>query len=937
MLISKWHRRSSFRACLALAAALGLAGAAAAQDRAGTLRGRITDPNDNPLPGAVVRLEPRGLEAKTGTDGRFVLTGAPAGHATAEISCIGFLGEKREIDLEAGRDTRLEVQLALDLHVSETVTVTTSRSRGEVEALNQEKSAPNIVDVLPAEIVTSLPNANVADAVGRLPSVSLERDEGEGKYIQIRGTDPRLSNFEINSVHIPSPESSVRNVKLDIIPADLIGSIELHKTLTADQDGDAVGGSVNLITKTPGDHAFWTTGLQAGASQILNTREFYQGSASYSGRFGEDNKLGLFLGGDGDWNGRGINDIEPSVGTTQIGSSTVPVFGAMDLREYRYDRSRLGWSGGLEDRLGEGSTLYARGLLADFRNYGDRWVISPSAGSFITPTLTDNTGSVSENVQNRRPHEQIYSGTAGGDHLVGSDMLLDYHLDYSHSQQNRLNELQANFDGPSDVAFNVDGSNPYFPRFTPINGVNINDPLLYSLASWQVANERTAAHDFAGSANLSLSHRLGDQDGELKFGLKVRDEHKRNQNDDRFFAATGAPGLTLSQVLDPIRDPNYYKGQYSLGPVPSLSGVMSFLAANPAAIADDPNQDHQRDDPNNFTASERVSSAYAMETLQLPHTSLNFGVRAEHTAADYTGFQVLTDANGNYASTTPLSGSHGYTDLLPSVNARFEVDPATSLRLAVGRGIARPNYSDLPPFLVIDDQGKTVDTGNPNLKATHSTNYDLMLERFFSTVGMVSVGGFYKDLSDPIFSATTPITSGVFAGFRQSQPINGVSASIKGFEATWQQHFTFLPSFLSGFGIISNYTHTSSQATVPGRDDNPPLERTTPNLFNVSLTYDRGAFSARVAATYNDAYIFFYNFQPDAPGGLRGPNGDIYLYPHNQVDAQASYRLSNGVQVIVNFLNLNNEVFGFYQGSPRYTIQREFYGRSYSLGFRLTR
>nr|MDP9122739.1 carboxypeptidase regulatory-like domain-containing protein [Acidobacteriota bacterium] len=370
------YRKSCLRMCLVLFAVLALAGAATAEERAGTLTGRVTDPNGNPLPGARVHLEPRALEVTTGADGRFAVSGLPAGRGTAEVSCIGFVTEKRDLDLAAGRDTRLDLQLTLDLQVSETVTVTTSRARGEVEALNQEKNATNVVNVLPADVVTSLPNVNVADAVGRLPSVSLERDEGEGKYIQIRGTDPHFSNFEIDGVHIPSPESFVRNVKLDVIPADLIGSIELHKTLAADQDGDAIGGSINLVTKSPGDQPNWAVGGQAGNTQILRNRQFYQGSASYGIRFGEDRRAGLFVGADYDWNGRGINDIEPSVDSVDLGQGPVPVFTGIDFREYRYDRSRIGGSGALDYRLGPAASLYARGLLADFKNYGDRWVLT---------------------------------------------------------------------------------------------------------------------------------------------------------------------------------------------------------------------------------------------------------------------------------------------------------------------------------------------------------------------------------------------------------------------------------------------------------------------------------------------------------------------------------------------------------------------------------
>jgi hypothetical protein len=154
---------------------------------------------------------------------------------------------------------------------------------------------------------------------------------------------------------------------------------------------------------------------------------------------------------------------------------------------------------------------------------------------------------------------------------------------------------------------------------------------------------------------------------------------------------------------------------------------------------------------------------------------------------------------------------------------------------------------------------------------------------------------------------------------------------------TWQQRFSFLPQPLSGIGLMANYSYTTSMARVPGRLDNPALLRQAPNNWNLDGTYDKGAFSGRIGLTHNDAYIYSYNFRPGADGGIKGPNGDVYLYPHTQLDAQVSLGVTRQLQVVVALLNLNNEVFGFYQGSPQYPIQREFYNRTFSVGLRLRR
>src|ERR1700687_2773456 len=174
-------------------------------------------------------------------------------------------------------------------------------------------------------------------------------------------------------------------------------------------------------------------------------------------------------------------------------------------------------------------------------------------------------------------------------------------------------------------------------------------------------------------------------------------------------------------------------------------------------------------------------------------------------------------------------------------------------------------------------------------------------------------------------------------GYTQLQATNGPSAHVGGVEATLQQHLSFLPGPASGLGFMVNYSHTTSKASVPGRTDDPALLRQAPNNWNLDVTYDRRALSARLGVTHNDANIFAYNYQPGADGGINGPNGDLYLYAHTQVDAQASYAVSRRMQFVVALLNLNNEVFGFYQGSPQYPIQREFYNRTISVGIRLTR
>jgi TonB-dependent receptor len=284
-----------------------------------------------------------------------------------------------------------------------------------------------------------------------------------------------------------------------------------------------------------------------------------------------------------------------------------------------------------------------------------------------------------------------------------------------------------------------------------------------------------------------------------------------------------------------------------------------------------------------------------------------------------------------------LHKSSTTVDPLPSVELRYALSASTAIRAAYGSGIARPNFGDLAPSLTIDDANKRISVGNPDLKATHADNFDLLYEQYLKPLGMIQGGFFYKRIGDPIYPIESLLTTGPYTGYRQDEPLNGTNAWLYGFEVAYQQHLGFLPGGLKGLGISANYSYTASQANgVPGRSDNPRLIRQAPNTWNVSPTFDRGRISMRVGITYNQAFIDAYNYTDGAPLGVTGPNGDHWFYTHMQVDAQGSIRLAKGFSAVVYGLNLTNEVFGFYYGSPIWDNQREYYNRTIGVGLRWT-
>src|ERR1700730_7288914 len=336
-----------------------------AQERKGNISGRVTDNSGGVLQGARIELEQKNMNLVSNGQGEFFINDLEPGNYTLAVTYVGFKTFTAQVPVAAGQTANVEVKLEVESQSLE-VLVTAERAYGEAEAVNRERSADNILQVLPADVLRSLPNANMADALGRLPSVTIERDEGEGKYVQIRGTEPRLPNGTIDGVNTPSPESGIRQIKLDAIPADIVESVEINKTLQANMDPDGIGGSVNLVTKTASERPTVNLSSMGGYTPIVNGRGPVEATGTVGQRFGANKRFGAVIGGSYDWNGRGIDDLEPVPDLATVGGQQVRIFNSMDIREYRYYRSRWGLAGSIDYKPSDGSTLYIRGLYSDF-------------------------------------------------------------------------------------------------------------------------------------------------------------------------------------------------------------------------------------------------------------------------------------------------------------------------------------------------------------------------------------------------------------------------------------------------------------------------------------------------------------------------------------------------------------------------------------------
>jgi len=947
-----------FKGLVGLTVCLVLALNAPAQSGKGTIRGHVMDASGGTLVGAQVTVQQNGSSVVTDAQGQYFIRDLDPGTYTLEISYVGFTAAKKDAVVAAGQAATVDAKLDVEA-VNLQVLVTADRAAGEAEEINRERTADNIVQVLSSDVIRSLPNANMPDALGRLPSVSIERDEGEGKYVQVRGTEPRLTNTTIDGVNVASPESGVRQIKFDAIPADIVESVEINKTLQANMDGDGIGGSINLVTKTAGERPTATLSGMGGYMPILGGRSQYESTGTIGQRFGTDKRFGLLLGGSYDWSGRGIDDIEPvSDVATLPNGSTMLWKDAQDIREYRYYRSRWGLAGSTDYKLGDGSNIYMRLLYSNFKNYGDRWVYSltdNSGANVLEPQGTAGTNTPSFNTQNRRPDIGIGSLLLGGKHVLTSTW---YSWDVSAGRSYLDNILPGTASFGSTLTTSncqydpTATTNIYRPQWSPACFTEAYDPTTQTLSNVQISHGQSAQVNFQVTGAMGKRYRIGSHLANVEVGGKFRNAHKYDDSYSVTYTPNGQ--ILLSQFPNAISNNNYYGGSYQLGYNPSYQSVRDFLNGNAGQFT---SVSSFGVDPAQYGYIERVSAGYVMNTIDFgSRVRLVAGFRVEGTTLDV--HNQTFDASTDPPTIIPSKFSGSYVKYLPSVSLRYAFTGNTNLRLAYGRGLSRPDPQDIAQaetFATAGSPGNIknlVTLGNPSLKAETADNIDVLVEHYLNPFGIISAGYFYKRLSDPIVTQISILQNfvpapGIPAGtYTATQPINAGSGWLSGFEAAYLQHFTFLPGALGGLGVSANYAYTASQANgLPGRSDHPRLLRNAPNTWNLSPTYDRGRVSLRVGLSYNQANISSYAFQDGTatqdgtpssptPGGLRGPFSDQYFYSHLQVDAQGSVRIGHGLNFIMYGLNLTNEVFGFYQGSPQYMIQREYYTPTLAAGFR---
>lgn len=885
----------------------------------GIISGRILDEKtEEPLPGASVKVVNGTSGSVTNLQGEFNIT-LKENADQLEIRYLGY--ETKVINVKIPESEILILgNIGLNQNtVSLNEVVAFGKLDGQQKALNQQKNADNIKNIVAADQIGRFPDPNVAEALQRVPGVNIERDQGEGRYVLVRGLAPQFTNININGEQIPSPEAGVRFVALDAIPADQLASIEVTKALTPDMDGDAIGGSVNLITRTAKSTTPSVSGTLVGGYNNLMQKPNGQGSLQYGQRFGELGKLGFLVNASHYYTDRGSDNWE------RDGSE-------FELRDYALKRSRTGLSGTIDYNIDANNNLYFRGIYNNFQDREQRKTY------LFVPDEDDSPfeDAEIERASKDRLEKQIVSSfNLGGKHNF-SNISFDYEVAYSEAYQDTPFDSETVFKAEADNITLDFSSNPAFPSFTT-EGVDYLDNSIYEFDELETGNTFALDVNKTAKINISLPYQLASANGTVKFGGKIRQKVKSLRITQNVYEWEGgdislngeSQDFTLNFFEGGIRDKNFLGGQYQMNSNVEVSKINSFFNQFREGFALQVEDKIVAENAESYTASEDVYAAYLMSKLQFAKLMALVGLRYESTKVKYASQAAIFDIEGDLERLDPINGGITYDFILPQAHLKYQVDPLTNIRFAATASYSRPNFESIVPSQEIELNAREGTIGNPELQPVNAINLDLMFEHYFGTVGIISGGVFYKGLSNFIFTQRYDSTiSNVNVVLSQSR--NGESASLVGLELSYQQNFTNLPGFLKGLGVYANYTYTSSIAKIGNRDGESGMEEIrlpgqAAHVGNLSLSYDYKKFNIRVATNFNGEYVA--ELGDDS-------SEDVYVNDRVQLDITGAYRINPKFQVFAEFLNVTNQPYEVYVGSEDTFIQREFYSWWSRVGFK---
>jgi TonB-dependent receptor len=928
----------SFRCLLpaALFLTIVLLPRAARAQAGGTLSGTVTDAQGGVLPGATVvaLYEASGVstQAVTRQDGRYTLSGLRPGRYRVVATMPGF----RDADpREATLDDRQEHQLDFRLQIAAIAEALTVRA-GTALARDEKRSAPNIVDVVSADALGRFPDANAAEALRRIPGVSLEIDQGEGRFVVIRGVDASLNNVTLNGQLVGTPaEFGTRGVSMDSVPADLIARLEVTKAVTPDMDANAVGASVNIRTLGAFDRP---NGLFSGTFRTgyndLSGRAPYSGNATWGRAFGAGRRVGVVVGGSFSQRRFDSDLFRASNGTwSNFNGAFVPQNQAFLL--YDVDRRRIGVNGVVSYRPRNGHDLTVRVNRNLFRDIEGRQQteLDLTRGTLSNQTPTSGQFSAGRATREYRDYEQhhtIDAVMARGQHAIAPG-LIDWQAGFSRGERETPRRVDWEFrSGANAFPNRYDVSDPTRSIVTPSD--NFYSASAYPFRRVRFRTDLEREDVVAAEANLRRDGSVAGVRGYWKAGAKLvtraKTQDRENQNYTGSSFTLGDFGLAGPE---PGR---FFDNRSRYGPTLNLPALQQFFADHPERFTFDALATRSDSLVQDFEADEDVVAGYGMRTFEFARWSLLAGVRVEHTRGSYTANELLL-SNGTFTGQVrPAVGETSYTDVLPGVHVNLFPRRNLTVRAAWTNTIGRPSYANLAPIRALDDLEVepgiyvgSLSLGNSTLKPYESMNVDASIEYYLGS-GLIAVAPFYKRIDNPIYGRSFVERDVTYEGrfYEQlgfSQPENAESGHIGGVELTYQNYFTRLPAPFDGLGVNLNYTVTDSSVRIFGRDDELPFFKQSNHIGNVAVLYEKFGVASQVSLSFNSPSLGSVGTDRDSDN-----YGDTYRI----VDFKVSAPIARGVRGLVEVGNVNDEHRRRYAGIPERRVHDEVYSWNLFVG-----
>jgi len=841
--------------------------------------------------------------------------------------------------------------------------IVTAAPRTEIVARQRQFLAPNLVSIQSADVMQQYPDFNAAEALGRMPGVSISTDTGEGRFVNIRGIDGNLAGSTFGGVPLLNtyPGGTYfggggRAVEFDTIPIGSVDGLVVTYTPLPDHEAESLGGTVELTPRSAANinKPFFEGQLGWGDEPMHGHTGPFDIEGAAGIRWGFNNGH-LVVQGDGQDQAtpgdfisnptpfslvltasrrddrRGFDDIEEDYDNAGADRQ----YDDIQLRRYNYHRRRFGYGGDFEFTPNDDHQYYFRANVA---GYTEAVAKNRLTYTFDVPDavetagggyMTSATAGIASTEEQETHRNQVYA--LGGRDQWG-DIILDYRASYSRATYQQDYNYGAKYKGPTitDFYYNNTGNDGNYPVLNG-NDALVDNPANYKpLKSVSNSTESDVDQEWAYAVNLSVPARLFSQDDRIKIGAEVRLRTKTSTPYAFDSAITSLPFANASTAAIT----NFY-GQYTNGPEVCLACVHDAYAAG--VITSNGTLPDGEDQSGAFSDKENIYAGYAEYIGEIGKLTYVAGVRVEATDAHY----------GAYSNDNPTTNyefvdhPESYTNVFPSVQLRYQLRPDMLVRAVYSTGIGRPGFlqNTASTSSNFDPTQPAITTGNPNLKPTTGEDFDLSYEWYLPKGGIMQVALFDKEFSNYIVTQNQYLPySGSYQPFEGETVLyttfaNRSDAYARGVQLALHDQFTFLPGAWNGFGLEANATFVDSHikeydalTSSTGQAEYGLLPGTSHTTWNLSGFYEKYGLQLRIAAEFVSKELF-------SLGGSKAT--DTIQDDRLTLDWTSSYHVTRNIALYFNVKNITNTPLRFYVYDPSYPIQREYYEQTYEGGVRV--